>query len=41
MGNFRDLRDWLEKTEKLGELKTIKEEVDWDEELTAITYMVA
>jgi len=41
MGNFRDLRDWLEKAEKIGELKTIKEEVDWNEELTAITYMVA
>ena len=41
MDNFKDLRDWLKKVENVGELKTINEEVDWDEELSAITYMVA
>ena len=41
MGRYRDLRDWLTKVEAIGELRTIREEVDWDEELTAITYMVA
>jgi UbiD family decarboxylase len=37
--NFRDLRDWLGKVEGINELKTIEKEVDWDEKLTAITYM--
>jgi len=41
MQSFKDLRDWLKEIEKMGELKTINEEVDWDEELSAITYMVA
>lgn len=41
MGNFRDLRDWLKKAEEVGELKVVNEEVDWDEELSAITYMAA
>jgi 4-hydroxy-3-polyprenylbenzoate decarboxylase len=40
MGNYRDLREWLKKVEELGELDRVSEEVDWDEELTAITYMV-
>lgn len=39
MGSFRDLRDWLGMVEALGELKKIGAEVDWNEELTAITYM--
>ena len=39
MGNYRDLRDWLKMVEGIGELKKVKEEVDWDEELSAITYM--
>lgn len=41
MGGFKDLRDWLRKVEEMGELKVVHEEVDWDEELAAITYMVA
>lgn len=36
-----DLRDWLKKVEEIGELNVIGEEVDWDEELSAITYMAA
>jgi len=32
MEKFRDLRDWLDKVREMGELKTITEEVDWDEE---------
>jgi UbiD family decarboxylase len=36
----RDLREWLAKVEELGELKRITKEVDWDEEMAAITYMV-
>ena len=41
MGGFKDLREWLNKVEEMGELKVIREEVDWNEELAAITYMVA
>jgi len=41
MGSFKDLRDWLDKINEIGELKIISEEVDWNEELSAITYMVA
>ncbi|MEW6667523.1 MAG: UbiD family decarboxylase [Thermodesulfobacteriota bacterium] len=41
MGNFRDLRVWLKKVEEIGELKVVEKEVDWDEELAAITYMAA
>jgi len=40
MGHYRDLRDWLKQVEAIGELRTVKEEVDWEEELTAVTYMV-
>jgi UbiD family decarboxylase len=39
MANYRDLRDWLKMVEEIGELEVIREEVDWSEELTAITYM--
>ena len=41
MEKFTDLRDWLDKVKEMGELKTITEEVDWDEELAAITYLAA
>ncbi len=41
MGNYRDLRDWLSKVEDMGELIAIKEEVDWNEELTAINIWLA
>ncbi len=35
----RDLRDWIMAAEPLGQLHRIKEEVDRDEEMGAITYM--
>jgi len=35
-----DLRDWLTEVDKLGGLKIIKQEVDWDQEMTGITFMV-
>ena len=41
MENFKDLRDWLNQVKEIGELKVINEETDWNEELTAITYMAA
>jgi len=41
MVNFRDLRDLLRKVDEIGELKVIREEVDWNEEVAAITYMAA
>lgn len=41
MRRYRDLRDWLRQVESIGQLNRIGEEVDWEEELTAITYMVA
>ncbi len=37
----RDLRDWLARVEQLGELVTIDQPVDPDEEMSAITYLVA
>jgi len=37
---FKDLRVWIKEAEDLGELIRIKDVVDWDEELCAITYMV-
>jgi len=37
---IRDLRDWLGAVEELGELHHVKEQVDWDEEMAAITYVV-
>ena len=36
---WNDLREWLKEVEKIGELARIKEEVDWDEELSALTYL--
>ena len=38
---MRDLRDWLQEVEKMGELIKISEEVDWDEEMAAIVYMAS
>ena len=37
---IKDLRDWLKEVERIGELKSIPQETDWDQEMTAITYMV-
>ena len=38
---MKDLRDWLAVVEEAGQLHRVTEEVDWDEDLSAITYMVA
>jgi UbiD family decarboxylase len=37
---IKDLRDWIQKAEEIGELKRVKREVDWDQEVTAIDYLV-
>lgn len=37
--NWRDLREWIALIERHGALKRIREPVDADEELSAITYM--
>jgi UbiD family decarboxylase len=38
---IQDLREWLERVEAIGELVTISQPVDWDEEMSAISYLVA
>ncbi|HEY7675546.1 MAG TPA: UbiD family decarboxylase, partial [Candidatus Methylomirabilis sp.] len=35
----RDLREWMARVEAMGELRRVKAEVDWDEEMGAITYL--
>ena len=35
----RDLREWIERVEAIGHIKRITDEVDWNEEMGAITYM--
>ena len=35
------LRDLLKESEAMGELKTITQPIDWDEEMGALNYMVA
>lgn len=37
----QDLRDWLERVEALGELVRVAEPVDRDEEMSAISYLLA
>ena len=37
---YNDLREWLELVDGIGELKVIKDEGDWNEEMGAITFMV-
>jgi len=37
---INDLRDWIQKVEQMGELIRVKGEVDWDQEMTAIDYLV-
>ncbi|WP_165872084.1 UbiD family decarboxylase [Natrarchaeobius halalkaliphilus] len=34
-----DLRNWIDRVEDIGSLKRIDSEVDWDEEMGAITYI--
>ena len=36
-----DLREWLERVEKIGELTRVRQPVDRDEEMSAISYLVA
>lgn len=38
---IRDLREWLEKAEDIGELVTVDDPVDVEEEMSAIGYLVA
>src|ERR1700693_2558085 len=38
---IQDLREWLARVESLGELVRIAEPVDRDEEMSAISYLVA
>lgn len=38
---LQDLRDWIDKLENSGELRRIRAEVDWDEEIGAITREVS
>ena len=35
----RDLREWIARVEPLGHIQRIKGEVDWDEEMGAVTYL--
>ena len=35
----RDLREWLDRAEKIGQIKRITQPVDHNEEMGAITYM--
>ena len=37
---MRDLRSWLNKVEALGELQTISAPMDWNEETSALNYIV-
>ncbi|MCH7979381.1 MAG: UbiD family decarboxylase, partial [Acidobacteria bacterium] len=38
---MRDLRRWLQQVEQMGELQVISQELDWNEETSALNYMVA
>lgn len=38
---IRDLREWLAEVQRMGELSTIDASVDWDEEMSALSYLVA
>src|SRR5680860_1258464 len=38
---YADLREWLDEVREMGELKEISEEVSWDEEMGALTYVAA
>jgi UbiD family decarboxylase len=40
-GPIQDLREWLARVDALGELVRVKQSVDRDEEMSAITYLVA
>lgn len=38
---IQDIREWLDRSEGIGELLQIDQPVDWNEEMSAITYLVA
>lgn len=38
---IKDLRDWIDRVERMGELVRVKQAVDCQEEMSAITYLVA
>ena len=38
---IRNLREWIRKAEEIGELKRVRGEVDWDQELAAVYHLVA
>lgn len=38
---IQDLREWLARVEDIGELIHVKQSVDWNEEMSAISYLVA
>ena len=38
---IQDLREWLSRVEAIGELVRVREPVDRDEEMSAISYLVA
>jgi UbiD family decarboxylase len=38
---IQDLRDWLDRVEKMGELVRVKEPVSAEEEMSAVSYLVA
>lgn len=37
----KDLRDWIDRVERMGELVRVRQAVDCNEEMSAITYLVA
>jgi 4-hydroxy-3-polyprenylbenzoate decarboxylase len=37
---MRDLRTWLDQAERMGELAKIKKQMDWNEETSALNYIV-
>ena len=37
---MHDLRSWLKQVEEMGELKVISQALDWNEETSALNYMV-
>ena len=38
---INDLREWLARVDEIGELVTVSEPVDPDEEMSAVTYLLA
>ncbi|MFQ5903004.1 MAG: UbiD family decarboxylase domain-containing protein, partial [Candidatus Binatia bacterium] len=38
---IQDLREWLSRVDAIGELIRVKQPVDWNEEMSAISYLVA